>query len=1097
MKLHLPKGLLAAVLTVAVSIPLAANAATGLYQNNTYLLGGGIGENFYSVVNLEGSESTPEGGKLTTTVPEIDSSRLDSFAIWADSDANAWTNVIVEKWTLKDNAIITVSKSEWQTSGQDRYFDELHIKELIGNSCTLNVTEAANKVTVDKVTGSISSISNAGTLTIGTAISLSQVSSNTGTLILKGAVNEENISVSTGTWIIASSEANVTGKLYSNGGNITLGDGTNSGIITVGRVELSDKNGGDSLSLNVKSGYTLKVTGSQNKIVANSYNNKGHYKTNSFIVSEWDNSTTMNIEGTIMAENASMLTGDREVVINIENGGTLAVKGLGRAATDITPSQKSQLNLKSGGRLILGDMGVNFGGNLTATISGGTIGIAADTVTISEALNITGALKLDTTKYIYGDTALTQENSTGGKLILNGNLTGTGRVTASGAGTLQIGSISSGVDITANCTAMEYLGTLVMSDGKTLSLKDGLSVTIGTTDMSGFAKAQSFTDTNGIETTSGNGFARDTSYVLVNGGTISGEVTVNYGDTNYTINNDNRGFGTIDSSTDYTEYFLNKGSGSVATIAAYAAAQNASVNTYNLAAGTTLNVDAAPAAINVKGAATLNISEGITLNHSSVAIAQGASATLTGSGTYTISQDTLNAGTDATSSPAGILIGDTEGAKWTGQVNLLATGGYDTNNLLTVTWLNLNHYGNADSTIKLRGVSGYLCAANNGSAVTFTSDLIMENSYKAALELTDGCSADNFIFSGDITNGANGGNFIKDSRVQQNFTFTGNISGWTGEIKLLRGIENNGKISTITFSEKATEINNNITAADSSRQHNNKNVEVKATVRFDNSDSAVTMNGSITDSTTRDASELNLEVNTAKGTTFNGAVKVSKIKIEKGSSATFTKSVSTGMLEVLGNVSFTATDALSVSKLEMGAGAGVSVSTADAVGTLTVNTAATFNGGNVNANLKLADNATVTINDAVALGSASTVAPASTTETAYTLSLGTQLTLQGNVLEDLGKLAPGSGEVILFSGVDTLVMGGQTYSVGSHVLTATSGVKLSEVFRSDSVNLDDYYIGFNANGDVYAGLIVPEPTTATLSLLALAGLCARRRRASR
>ena len=492
--------------------------------------------------------------------------------------------------------------------------------------------------------------------------------------------------------------------------------------------------------------------------------------------------------------------------------------------------------------------------------------------------------------------------------------------------------------------------------------------------------------------------------------------------------------------------------------------------------------------------ATLNLSSNAALDHSRVTIAQGASATLTGSGTYTISQATLNAGQNADSSPTGIKIG----ADWSGQVNLVATRN---DNHLAVEWLNLNHYGDDDSTIKLKGVSGYLCAANGGNGVEFTSDIIMENSDKAALELTDGWAGDHFIFSGTIKNGSNGGNLIKDSAMQQDITFSGNISGWTGVIDLVEGgvNSNNNKISTISFTGDATTINNTIRTRDVQVNGQNEAQTVKATVRIENGN-AVTVNGAITHSNTNSSSELNLEVDTAKGTTFSNTVNVSKIKIDEDSSATFTNSVSTGMLEVLGNVSFTATEALSVSKLEMQQGAEVSVSKEGAVGTLTVEKSATFNGGNVNANLTLADNATVTINDAVALGSGTqqqnqVLLSGDSTVTAYTLSLGSQLTLQGLKLDELGKLAPGSGEVILFKGVDTLNLGGVEYTVGDDVLTAASGVKLSDYFKNDSID-DQYYIGFNANGDVYAGLIVPEPATATLSLLALAGLCARRRRAS-
>lgn len=63
-------------------------------------------------------------------------------------------------------------------------------------------------------------------------------------------------------------------------------------------------------------------------------------------------------------------------------------------------------------------------------------------------------------------------------------------------------------------------------------------------------------------------------------------------------------------------------------------------------------------------------------------------------------------------------------------------------------------------------------------------------------------------------------------------------------------------------------------------------------------------------------------------------------------------------------------------------------------------------------------------------------------------------------------------------------------------LVAQSSVTLSLVVSDGSAATDDgCYIG--ATSMSIAGQVIPEPTTATLSLLALAGLAARRRRASR
>ena len=129
----------------------------------------------------------------------------------------------------------------------------------------------------------------------------------------------------------------------------------------------------------------------------------------------------------------------------------------------------------------------------------------------------------------------------------------------------------------------------------------------------------------------------------------------------------------------------------------------------------------------------------------------------------------------------------------------------------------------------------------------------------------------------------------------------------------------------------------------------------------------------------------------------------------------------------------------------------------------------------LNANLVLANGAKVTMAGALTMGS--------------TVRLGTNMTLSGDLVSTIKTMSE-DGTVDLFTGVDTLYLGDSTDASGT--LDATSGEYLNTYFTFDDQR--DYYLGY-AGGNVYVGVItVPEPTTATLSLLALAALASRRRR---
>ena len=134
----------------------------------------------------------------------------------------------------------------------------------------------------------------------------------------------------------------------------------------------------------------------------------------------------------------------------------------------------------------------------------------------------------------------------------------------------------------------------------------------------------------------------------------------------------------------------------------------------------------------------------------------------------------------------------------------------------------------------------------------------------------------------------------------------------------------------------------------------------------------------------------------------------------------------------------------------------------------------------------------VTLNADLVMKSGATLNIAGPVQMGSDVRLETGLSLAGSQYDTLSSLKVGE-KVTLFSGVDSLFLGDS--SVASTAFTLDDRVLANEYFT----NLSDlYFLVYDTTAGVGQGelsiAVVPEPTTATLSLLALAGLAARRRR---
>ena len=304
-------------------------------------------------------------------------------------------------------------------------------------------------------------------------------------VVFTGDVDVKKINVATRAEIAFLGTTNI-GEFVTNGdAAFTIGqDAEHTAKMTLSRLEMGNNagvTGADSLTIHT--GSLLKITGSNNTAT-----NENHYKSVSLLIGEWEDETVLNIDGSLLAKEATLFTGNQGGSINIGTAGTIAIKGI----ATISGRNTSVLNLTlaDGGKLILGSEGINDNNkNPDIRFGAGVVGMYADATTIGTAITLQSisGTTFDTAKYTFaddGDSISQLEGAAGGTMTISGAVGGTGKLIKTGAGTLKLSAentYSGGTEITAGILELTDAGTLGTADAAVISSGAKLQFS-GTTD---------------------------------------------------------------------------------------------------------------------------------------------------------------------------------------------------------------------------------------------------------------------------------------------------------------------------------------------------------------------------------------------------------------------------------------------------------------------------------------------------------------------------------------------------------------------------------------------------------------------------------------
>ncbi|MDO4816955.1 MAG: hypothetical protein Q3986_00820 [Akkermansia sp.] len=445
--------------------------------------------------------------------------------------------------------------------------------------------------------------------------------------------------------------------------------------------------------------------------------------------------------------------------------------------------------------------------------------------------------------------------------------------------------------------------------------------------------------------------------------------------------------------------------------------------------------------IDVKEGATLNVDQDANLSlisavsGATVEIASGKVLTVDGSATTTAT--IAGSGTYALKEGSRDMVGSLAGG-WTGTVVL--------SHASNVAKLNLNDYGHENSKVKIDGVTAWLydrSAAFEPELVLGAGGLTMVDGYSTSEGSDTTYTFDGGVSgAGDITFQHKAG---AGKAVQQTLNFTGDVTRWTGSLNLVHGFTVNAY-----FNEQEV------------------NAEIK-----------------------RQGGTLNVY---ADGTTFNRGVTASSLTAQNGVTIK-----NTGDNQVdMGSVTIDANSTLGLYKGD--------ITTAENEATLLIaqgKTLTVAEQGSLNADLVLNAGSKLDVSGTLGEGliMGSDVSMYTGDLLAVTPEGGSQTTDEALVDAYLRAFfAQGDHEYYtLFTGVDTFSIND---IVQTKDLTFTDwlhfSLDASRVF--DNLIENTYALVYDMDGGVGLGegtvalKLIPEPTTGTLSLLALMALAARRRK---